>query len=45
VRRFGWWGLAWIEAVFVLADYRVSEAEMQRFSESPNEGDEWEAQR
>jgi CRISPR-associated endonuclease/helicase Cas3 len=34
VRRFGWWGLAWIEAVFLLADYRTSEDEVNRASQS-----------
>lgn len=27
VRQYGWWGLAWLESVFVLADRRRSEAE------------------
>ena len=27
IRRYGWWGLAWLESVFVLADRRCSEAE------------------
>lgn len=41
VRRYGWWGLAWLESVFILADRRCSEAEQcEKANDTPDEAEQ-----
>jgi CRISPR-associated endonuclease/helicase Cas3 len=39
VERYGWFGLAWLESLFILADHRRSEAEQQALQRSEQEQD------
>ncbi len=40
VRRYGWWGLAWLEALMRLADHRCSDAEQKTHDDADSQAKE-----